>query len=107
MTVSLFPKRMPAWIPLAIVGPACRGRFVRLRAALPNASNIAVLNKPAAPKKVSLPKGAIGFCYAASGVLHVGFTKEFSRRELQPTSYEYAVTFGPAQATQLEIEATA
>lgn len=98
---------MAAWIPLAIVGPACKGRFVRLKVPLPNASNIAVLNKPAAPKKVSLPKGAVGFCYAASGVLHVGFTKDFARREMQPTSYEYAVTFGPAQAAQLEIEATA
>jgi hypothetical protein len=96
----------PVWLPLEVIGPACKERFIRMRARMDFAHNIAVVYKPAAPRRIALPKGAIGFCYAASGVMHVGFTKDFSRVALaSPTLYEYAVTFTPSEMRYLEVEA--
>jgi hypothetical protein len=95
---------MPAWKPLESVGLDCKGQFVRTVAAMPMLDNNAVVNQPQAPRKVSLPKGAIGFCYAAQvGVIHVGFTTDFRQQEMSPTRYPYAVSFNFRDADRLEI----
>lgn len=95
---------MDEWKPLAVIGPACKGRFVRTRTVLAMRDNDAVINQPSAPRKVTLPKGAVGYCYAASGVLHVGFTTDFKAREMSsPTKYPFAVAFTPRDIPALEI----
>jgi hypothetical protein len=53
---------------------------------------------------VSLPKGAIGFCYAAQvGIIHVGFASTFKQQEMSPEKYPYAVSFSFRDADRLEI----
>ena len=60
------------WKPMAVIGTVCKGHFVRTRNALALRDNNAVINQPSAPKKVTLPKCAIGFYFAGIGVIHVG-----------------------------------
>ena len=82
------------WSPLNVIGAVCKGRYIRTRQRLPDRPNDVVINNPAAPRKVTLEKGAVGYCYAGTGVIHVGFTRDFQMRQLaSPSSYPYVVTF--------------
>jgi hypothetical protein len=93
------------WTSIAQIGTACKGRFIRTRCALALRDNNAVINHPTAPRKVTLPKGAIGYCYAASGVIHVGFTEDFGQREFaNPVNYRYVVAFNARDIPVLEIQ---
>jgi hypothetical protein len=91
------------WKPMTVIGSVCRGHFIRTRVRM-EVANDTVINNPAAPRKITLEKGAIGYCYAGSGVIHVGFTRDFSMRELSsPSSYPFVATFTWQDITKLEI----
>lgn len=93
----------PSWRPLELVGPSCAGKSIRVKVAM-QAANNSVINRPSGPSQVRLPAGAIGTCYAASGVLHVGFMRDFKPRSFQsPTRYDYTVSFNFRDSSKLEI----
>lgn len=100
---SISSSSAPSWKPLEVVGPNCAGKSIRVRVAL-NAANNSVINRPSAPGQVRLPAGAIGTCYAARGVLHVGFMRDFQPRSFaSPTRYDYTVSFNFQDISKLEI----
>lgn len=87
-----------------MIGPACQGKFIRLRRGC-QVDNIMILVNRTSPPKVLLRAGAIGYCYSAPGVIHVGFTRDFTPHKFSsPTHYDYAVTFGFQDMSLLEIE---
>ncbi len=47
-------------------------------------------------QKLSIPKGAIGYCYSARpNTLFVGFQEDFRQpREVSPSSFEITIPFG-------------
>jgi hypothetical protein len=92
---------MSEWTPLPAVGPSCKGRYVRTAVTVANIENFSA--RPGTSDRITLPRGAIGFCYAASGVLHVGFMKGFGAEQRDPTRYDYNVTFTFRDIPKLEI----
>jgi hypothetical protein len=92
------------WKPLELIGPACQGKFIRLRRDC-QVENIMILVNRSSSPKLHLRAGAIGYCYSAPGVIHVGFTRDFTPQKfISPTQYDYAATFSFRDMILLEIE---
>jgi DNA-binding CsgD family transcriptional regulator len=88
------------FVKMAILGPACEGRYVRLDAGAAFFKNLRD------DSRIRVEKGGVGYCYAASTVLSVGFNRDM-KPPLPPgfgyPTFDYCVQLEPRLVPFLSI----